>query len=510
MSDKIASYYSTSRKTIKLYKKVALEIIFGTMVVNAWVMQKKFGTDNSVTILQFRESEVGFNLSEIKAFLMLRHDILISERQLKRYLKQLNLYRRKNYTDLRIISDFIDQQILGSGSLHGYRWMHLECLQNGSVVKMNTVRRLLKKKDPEGVELRSRNRLRRRAYHNKLPNYMWHVDSYDKLKPYGIAINGCVDGFSRRIMWLRAAKSNNNPRIIAGYYIESVETLGGSPQTLRRDMGTENCWKAGFLMRKTGWKSKEKIPNTNILPAHLYGTSPHNQRIESWWSILRKHNSQYWMNTFEQLKDDNFCNGTDLDKALIQLCFMEIIQGELDEIIHEWNNHRISNSRNNRAPLGKPNVLFNVPELYYTHDYLVEVTNREIETRRSECLFVQDITIISDFIDQQILGSGSLHEYRWMHLKCLQNGLVVKMNTVRRLLKEKDPEGVELRSRNRLRRRAYNKGPNYMWHVDSYDKLKPYGIAINGCVDGFSRRIMWLGAAKSNNNPRIIAGYYIE
>ncbi|CAG9824029.1 unnamed protein product [Phaedon cochleariae] len=136
---------------------------------------------------------VGFNLSEIKAFLMLRHDILISERQLKRYLKQLNLYRRKNYTDLTIISDFIDQQILGSGSLHGYRWMHLKCLQNGLVVTMNTVRRLLKEKDPEGVELRSRNRLRRRAYHNKGPNYMWHVDSYyDKLKPYGIAINGCI------------------------------------------------------------------------------------------------------------------------------------------------------------------------------------------------------------------------------------------------------------------------------------------------------------------------------
>ena len=26
-------------------------------------------------------------------------------------------------------------------------------------------------------------------------------------------------------------------------------------------------------------------------------------------------------------------------------------------------------------------------------------------------------------------------------------------------------------------------GPD-LWHVDSYDKLKPYGFTIHGCVDG--------------------------
>ena len=27
-------------------------------------------------------------------------------------------------------------------------------------------------------------------------------------------------------------------------------------------------------------------------------------------------------------------------------------------------------------------------------------------------------------------------------------------------------------------------GPNYVWHCDGYDKLKPYGFAIHGCMDG--------------------------
>ena len=29
------------------------------------------------------------------------------------------------------------------------------------------------------------------------------------------------------------------------------------------------------------------------------------------------------------------------------------------------------------------------------------------------------------------------------------------------------------------------KGPNYVWHMDRYDKLSPYGLAIHGCIDGY-------------------------
>jgi hypothetical protein len=37
-----------------------------------------------------------------------------------------------------------------------------------------------------------------------------------------------------------------------------------------------------------------------------------------------------------------------------------------------------------------------------------------------------------------------------------------------------------------------NPGPNFAWHADGYDKLKPYGFPIHGCIDGFSRRLIWL------------------
>ena len=30
----------------------------------------------------------------------------------------------------------------------------------------------------------------------------------------------------------------------------------------------------------------------------------------------------------------------------------------------------------------------------------------------------------------------------------------------------------------------YCAGPNQAWHCDGYDKLKPFGLAIHGCIDG--------------------------
>lgn len=165
------------------------------------------------------------------------------------------------------------------------------------------------------------NRLRRRQYANKGPNFLWHIDGYDKLKPYGIAISGCIDGYSRYIIWLQASYTNNDPKVIANYYLNAVEEYGGCPQTVRTDMGTEN----GRIEHMQTFL-RDNLRNENVLPAFIYGTSQHNQRIEAWWSILRKHNAQFWMNLFETLKDNNLFNGNIIDKSLVQFCFLSIIQ----------------------------------------------------------------------------------------------------------------------------------------------------------------------------------------
>lgn len=47
----------------------------------------------------------------------------------------------------------------------------------------------------------------------------------------------------------------------------------------------------------------------------------------------------------------------------------------------------------------------------------------------------------------------------------------------------------------------------YLW---GWDEVKPYGFPIYGCICGHSRRIMWLGNDRSNNNPNIPTRFYLD
>ena len=93
------------------------------------------------------------------------------------------------------------EQADGEGCNLGYRamWYRLQKAYN-ITVKQKTVLRILKLVDPDGVEERSRYRLKRRQYQTPGPNYIWHTDGHDKLKRYGFAIHVCVDGFSKKVL----------------------------------------------------------------------------------------------------------------------------------------------------------------------------------------------------------------------------------------------------------------------------------------------------------------------
>lgn len=163
--------------------------------------------------LVHRYYSLGFEHKEILAYLNTLHNIPISLRTVKRILAKLHLYRRKHFSSIEDVVRFMEREIQKSSQLHGYRWFHLKCIQNDLVITQSIVRDLLWYLDPQGMEIRKRKRLRRRQYYSKGPNFLWHMDSYDKLKPYGICINGCIDGFSRQIIWLRAGPTSSDPKV---------------------------------------------------------------------------------------------------------------------------------------------------------------------------------------------------------------------------------------------------------------------------------------------------------
>ena len=253
-----------------------------------------------------------------------RHGFTLGLSTLKRILKREGLYRRKYPTNLLNVIRFIRDEIMKSGKMHGYRWMHLKCIQSKLNVTQTVVRLLLNILDPEGTELRRKNRLRRQKYYSRGPNFVWHVDSYDKLRPYGICINGAIDRFSRWLIWLKAyyTSRSSDPRIIAGYFIQEVEARMGCPRMIRSDHGTENGHMQAMqvFMRETHHDSLAG-PKSFVM-----GKSTTNQRIECWWSILRKENTQHWINVFSNLKDNGMFSGDFLDKNLIRFCFLKIVQ----------------------------------------------------------------------------------------------------------------------------------------------------------------------------------------
>ena len=160
---------------------------------------------------------------------------------------------------------------------------HILRIKYALCVPRDRVQIILKQLDPDGTEERKRHRLKR-TYRSSGPNECWHIDGYDKLKPFGFPVHRAIDGYSRCVLWLKVTRTNNNPEVIAKYYLECVQEHRGCPRLLRTDPGTENGTMAAIQcylrMNDDDELAAEK--------AHRYGSSTRYQRIECWWSHLKE------------------------------------------------------------------------------------------------------------------------------------------------------------------------------------------------------------------------------
>ena len=157
----------------------------------------------------------------------------------------------------------------------------------GFHVPRYTIQTLLRDINPEGTESRRRHRLRRRVYSNPAPNYAWHIDGHDKLKLLDLSVHGAIDGYGRKVLWLKVLRSNNLPSVIGGIYLDCVKEMEGCPINLVTDLGTENVLAAAI---QTFFRQD--------VDGHQYVPSLRNQRIESWWSFFTKSRGNWWKHFF--------------------------------------------------------------------------------------------------------------------------------------------------------------------------------------------------------------------
>uniref|UniRef100_A0A9J7YC19 Integrase catalytic domain-containing protein n=1 Tax=Cyprinus carpio carpio TaxID=630221 RepID=A0A9J7YC19_CYPCA len=214
--------------------------------------------------------ELDFTIPEISRLLH------VSLSTVMRRMKEYRLSVKKTYTQIsaedlkKVVSEFI-QQCPNSGyaMVSGY----LKSL--GIKVTRSTVRETLKAVDPVGTLLRGLhlNFIHRRVYSVPSPLSLWHIDGNHRLIKWRIVIHGGIDGFSRKIMYLKASTNNQAATVLEGF-LEAVEQFG-LPSRVRSDKGGENVDVARFMLEHP-LRGPEKT-------SYITGRSVHNQRIEHLW-----------------------------------------------------------------------------------------------------------------------------------------------------------------------------------------------------------------------------------
>ncbi|XP_060573061.1 uncharacterized protein LOC132730984 isoform X2 [Ruditapes philippinarum] len=343
----------------------------------------------------------GFQYSEIVSLLYERRGMIISIRQLNRILGRLGLRRHSTHAARQEAYGAVVYELNGSGRNLGYRGMaHRLASAHGIVVPRETVRSLLLSIDPDGVETRRRRVFNRRSYFNEGPNFLIHIDGYDKLKRYGFPIHAAIDGFSRRLLWLEAVSSNNNPKIVATLFLRYIQEIKGVPRCLRMDCGTENTLTEDIQKAFRHNHTDSMAGSKSVIK----GSSHSNQRIERWWRSGRQGAFQYWIELFASIEAAGYLETTNpLHVDCLRFCFFDLLDTDLKKVLSDWNSHRIRQSRGSDSIGGKPDMLYHMPFLFGGRDYKKEVDRRDIEEVQRQFGVTSPFARCSDMFQSEML-----------------------------------------------------------------------------------------------------------
>lgn len=337
----------------------------------------------------------GYNVLETRGFLIHVHRIQISERQIRLILNRLNLGRRRNSpSSLEEVIPILMQEYRYQNL--GYRMLRQRLvIDHGLNVSHETVRVALNVIDPEGVARRRGHRFQRRVFDGHGPNYIVQIDGWDKLKPYGISIHGAIDGFSHKVLWLRACESNKNPCYICHFYLEYVKEIQGVPRIVTADRGTENCH-VRDVQRILRWRENYTVREG--LSSFMYTSSPRNQRIERFWRSFRGLCGESWIELFKTLAEEGILDISDqVHLELIRICCMQIMQEDLNRVVRLWNQHKIQVHGNSIHNGFKPDVLYYTPEVVNATEYKSHIAANLLELEAHYCTDPPVATKETDF-----------------------------------------------------------------------------------------------------------------
>ena len=132
----------------------------------------------------------------------------------------------------------------------------------------------------------------------------------------------CVDGFSRKVIWLQVCRSNNDPVVPAHFFLSAIEQLYVCPNILRTDCGTEN-----------GLMASIQAFLHNDLDTHKYGISQSNQRIENLWSHFKRTYTIWVIDYFKNMvNNDALRQGDHFQMECAWFVYSGLLQTELGQL----------------------------------------------------------------------------------------------------------------------------------------------------------------------------------
>ena len=132
----------------------------------------------------------------------------------------------------------------------------------------------LKAHGPVGV-----NKQRKKSnFTSKGPNWVHSMDDHDKLMGYQnstfpLAVYGCIDTASRKILWLRLWVCNSDPRLIGRWYLEYLMATKIISNMIRIDKGTET----GVMATMHAFLRRNHSDQSDTSDTVIFGPSTSNQ-----------------------------------------------------------------------------------------------------------------------------------------------------------------------------------------------------------------------------------------
>ncbi|XP_033101239.1 uncharacterized protein LOC117104496 [Anneissia japonica] len=282
--------------------------------------------------------ENGFTVKDMSKLLN------VSKRTIERRLKEADISLKKKYSE--ITDDHLDNKIeyiLLSFPNSGWKSVLAHLTADGIIVQRNRVRDSLHRVCPERRLLSARvTRVRR--YSVTSPLSLFHMDGNHKLIRWRFVVHGCVDGYSRAIIYLRC-NTNNKSATVLTCFMEAVQ-IWGLPSRVRGDMGVENVDVCRFMLNHPN-----RGPGRG---SYITGRSVHNTRIERLWRDVFEGVLGSWYSFFSNMENLGLlCMDNEDHIFLMHYIYRPIIDNMLQQFVNMWNNHKLRTAQHKT-----PNQLF--------------------------------------------------------------------------------------------------------------------------------------------------------